>query len=379
MARSTELERTLDRLIGIPVLALVGLMRRNRRLPPAPSRIGVIQPTAIGDMVLISGLLLHLHRCFPNAELHLFHGPSNEAALPFLPAETIPHCCNFKRPLATLREVRGAGLDILVDCAPWTRLTALLTTLSGAKATAGFNALGQYAHFGFDIQVPYLSNRHETENHRALAARFGSIEAYVPTLRRIERAPSFPLPYDRLILMHAAAGGSRAKQKSWPVDHWAALARRAVGEGWVVAFTGAPADRDAVARIVAAAGLPESRCLSLAGRLDLIELAYALVHARLLVTVDTGVAHLAAALDCRVVGLHGPTRFSRWGACNPRAIGLDAPHPASGYINYGFETHPDGDEIMASLTVDRVSEAMFSELAAEEALPALRGLSGDTG
>lgn len=362
MARSSTVQRTLDRYFGIPAIFLLGLFRRRGTLPASPRRIGLIQPSAIGDMLLISGLVMHLRRRFPAAEIHIFHGPFNGGAVQLLPVDVVAHRCVFTGPLATLRELRNAKLDILINCAPWTRLTAFLTALSGAKATVGFRSPGQFIHAAFDVAVPYASDRHEVDNHRAIAELFGPLPKYFLQLRKIEQPAGLTLPYDRLVLMHLMPGGSAARQKSWPADRWAELARRLVERGWTVGFTGADADRDAIASVLKSANLPADRCLSLAGRLNLAELSYVLSRSRLLVTVDTGVAHLAAALDCAVVGLHGPTTFARWGAWNARSIGVESRHPAAGYINYGFERHPQGDEIMACLSVDAVSDAVLGKL-----------------
>ena len=362
MARSSEFERAVDRYVGIPLLALLGLARRRRALPAAPRRIGVIQPTAIGDMFLITGLLRHLHEQLPESEIHIFHGPSNAAALALLPVEVVGHCCIFKAPWQALGELRRARLDVLINCAPWTRLTALLAALSGARATLGFRSAGQYIHAALDVAVPYSPTRHEVENHRALAERFGPIDEYRLGVRLREPPRPSDLPFDRLVLMHIAAGGSRAAEKSWPAAHWAGLARRLTDRGWVVGFTGAPADTAAVQQIVAATRVSPDRCLSLAGQLSLPQLAHVLARARLLVTIDTGVAHLAAAAGCAVVGLHGPTSFGRWGARNALSTGLNAPHPAAGYIHYGFERHADGAAIMPSLSVDAVFAAVVARL-----------------
>jgi ADP-heptose:LPS heptosyltransferase len=378
MGRSTQFQRHLDRALGIPLIFLIGLFGRHRALPDAPRRIGIIQPSAIGDMVLISGLLLHLRQCYPEAEIHVFHGPYNGAAVQLLPIKVTAHSCVFTQPLATLRQLRGADLDVLINSAPWTRLTASLAAMSHARTKVGFRSAGQYIHPAFDIAVPYLNDRHETENHRAVAELFAPLAEYTLQLSTTDRPPTLDLPYDRLILMHMFPGGSCAKQKSWPAENWIELAQRIVKKGWVVGLTGAPADREAADRILDLAALPKDRCVSLVGRLSLAELGNVIMRSRLLVTIDTGIAHLAAALNARVVGLYGPTRSARWGSRNERAICLNSPHAAAGYINYGFERHPQGDEVMASLSADVVEaavEAVLKQIMLESEYPHRIGLA----
>jgi heptosyltransferase I len=196
-----------------------------------------------------------------------------------------------------------------------------------------------------------------------MAEMFGPLDQYCLAVRPLAQAPSKALPYNKLVLLHATPGGSAAKSKSWPTNHWAEFVRRLTDQGFTVGFTGTQADQPAIAAILEAVGVPGDRAFSLAGALNLPELAYALGQARLLVTVDTGVAHLAAALNAHVVCLHGPTHFARWGACNSRAVGIDSPHPAAGYIHYGFESHPQQDEVMAMISVDTVATAVAEKLA----------------
>jgi ADP-heptose:LPS heptosyltransferase len=377
MSRSTEFQRRLDRAIGIPIVCLIGFFGQRRPLPDAPKRIGVIQPSAIGDMVLISGLLLHLRRCYPDAEIHVFHGLYNAEAVQLLPIDLTAHSCDFRQPLATLRRLRSVGLDVLINSAPWTRLTAALAALSNARVKIGFRSAGQYIHSAFDIAVPYLNDRHEIENHRAFAELFHPLAQYTLQLKGMQRASAIDLPYDRLVLMHMFPGGSRARQKSWPAEYWIRLARSIAKQGWVIGFTGAEADREALTQFLSAAGMPEGHCMALAGRLSLAELCDVMGRARLLVTIDTGIAHLAAALNARVVGLYGPTRSERWGCRSERAVCLNSPHPAAGYINYGFEQHADGDKVMAALSVNTVQaavEAVLKRTIAEHDHPQQRAL-----
>lgn len=365
MSRSNELQRIVDRYVGIPLAGAVGVFTRRRPVPRTPARIGIIQTTAIGDTILCSGLLAHLSATYPAAELHVFHGPSNEAAIALLPLDVTAHRCDFRNPIAAVRQIRACGLDILVDLSMWTRTTALVTRFSGSRFTVGFRSHRQGRGRLYARAVDHSRAVHETENLRALANVFAPLESYVPKLREDFPKPRLSLPYDRLILLHVRPGGSRAAAKSWPDGNWVRLAERLGARGYAIGFTGAPGDEDAIGPLIRAIGLPAKDCFSLAGKITLRELGYVLSHARLLITVDTGVLHYAAALDAPLVSLHGPTSARRWGALTPRAIGINAPHPAAGYIHLGIERHPQEGEIMATISVEPVFEAAMTVLADE--------------
>jgi ADP-heptose:LPS heptosyltransferase len=370
MARSSEVLRQLDFWVGVPALGLAALLRRRQPLPAAPRRIGVISPTAIGDLILQTGLLAHLQETYPAAEIHLFHGPTNAGAVPLLPLHGAhAHPCDFKKLLATVSTLRRARLDVLIDLTPWPRLTALCAALSGA-CTVGFDSERQFRQRAFDVAVPHLRARHETENLRAMAQVFAACARYRPRLRLDPAPPALVLPFERLVLCHIAPGGSRALEKSWPAANWAELARRLAADGYTLGFTGTKADAAAVDSVLEQVGLPASSAFSLCGKLSLIELARTLRAARLLLTIDTGVLHLGAALDAPTVALHGPTRSARWGASSVAALSLDAPHAAAGFIHFGFENHPQAAEIMATLRVERVYQAAIDRLAVSGVSPA---------
>lgn len=100
----------------------------------------------------------------------------------------------------------------------------------------------------------------------------------------------------------ALAPGAAHATKRWPVEHWAALARRLRGTCDLV-ILGGPGDRDTAA-LIAEAGGPSAA--SAAGRFSLSGTAALLKRARAMVGGDTGVTHLATAVGTPVVALYGP-------------------------------------------------------------------------
>ena len=81
--------------------------------------------------------------------------------------------------------------------------------------------------------------------------------------------------------------------------------------GAQVVLSGGPDERERALAVARRAGLAESAVL--AGRTRPLELASLVAHARLLVSVDTGVAHLATAYGTPSVVLFGPTDPALWG------------------------------------------------------------------
>jgi ADP-heptose:LPS heptosyltransferase len=112
-------------------------------------------------------------------------------------------------------------------------------------------------------------------------------------------------PQPPIVVHPGAAAGSRR----WPGHRWAAVAGELAADGWPVVVTGGPDER-AICRAVASA---HAAITDLSGTLDLRDLAALIGRAGLLLSGDTGVAHLATAYGTRSVLLFGPTPPHQWG------------------------------------------------------------------
>ncbi|MEV4546067.1 glycosyltransferase family 9 protein, partial [Micromonospora echinaurantiaca] len=105
--------------------------------------------------------------------------------------------------------------------------------------------------------------------------------------------------------------GSKIVAKRWPPERFAALGRELTGRGHRVVVTGSADERSVAERVARLAGLPGDAVL--AGETNLGELAALVAYARLVVSGDTGVAHLATGYRTASVVLFGPVAPARWG------------------------------------------------------------------
>ncbi|PPF42694.1 glycosyl transferase [Pseudoclavibacter sp. AY1F1] len=121
--------------------------------------------------------------------------------------------------------------------------------------------------------------------------------------------PAAPPPVEGAAVVHVGAFyGSR----QWPVGRFAAVARSLAGDGMRVVVTGDGGRDLPRARAVAeAAGLSEADVL--AGSLDLTGFAATIAAAAVVVTADTGAAHLASAYGTPSVVIFGPAPPEEWG------------------------------------------------------------------
>jgi ADP-heptose:LPS heptosyltransferase len=103
--------------------------------------------------------------------------------------------------------------------------------------------------------------------------------------------------------------GAKSPSRRWPADRYAEVTRRLRAAGHELVITGSSAEHDLCVRVAESAGLPSSA----APRTSLAQLAALVAHARLVISGDTGVAHLAAAYRTPSVTLFGPVSPARWG------------------------------------------------------------------
>jgi heptosyltransferase-2 len=122
-------------------------------------------------------------------------------------------------------------------------------------------------------------------------------------------------------------GGAYGPAKSWPVEHFATLARRIATEaGQAVLVVCGPSERAAARAIAAASEHP--RVVSLAA----FELSLGLTKAcvrrsALLITTDSGPRHFATAFGVPVVTLFGPTHIAWTRTYHPHALHVHHPVP----------------------------------------------------
>lgn len=362
--------------MGIPVIAALSILPKNK----TPSfdeveRVGVLKTAAIGDTLLLASMLGALKRQFPSAQIVLITGQNNAAAAGLLAHVVDRHeIVSVRSPFAAIKRLRALHLDILLECGPWPRYDALITVLSGAGYRVGFRVSGQARHFAFDRFVDHSRDHHQMVNFQRLAESVGadSFEQDllpVPGVLADDRLPSVPF-----VVFHPYSGGYMGHVKEWPVDRWIELGRLVyTRHGVDVLVSGGPEDiaagRDLAARLTSCG----VKAASLAGEFTLPELADILARSSAVISVNTGVMHLASMLGVPTVSLEGPVPPERWGPIGPKARSVVTALPQCGYLDLGFEYGGQRLDCMQGVSV----EAVVREVA--EFLPRRSVQSSDSG
>ena len=293
----------------------------------------LIKPSALGDVVLALPALSSLRRNWPQAQIAWLVRPEFAPLLEGHPhLDEIIHfdrtrLANAWRELSAFRELRGLvaelrrrRFDAVLDLQGLFR-TASLAWLSGCDTRFGPRWDREFAHWFYTTTFrPQAQWVHVIDYYMKLIEAMGGsdlqVEFLLPEKSEARMAAGRLLSEQGVdaeryaVLIPGAAHAS----KCWPVERFAAMADRLASEhGLSVVATGGAAERPIVEQIAELANAPVA---SLAGRTALPELVEVLRGATLVVSNDTGPAHIAAALGRPLVMLFSwanPLRLHPYG------------------------------------------------------------------
>jgi heptosyltransferase-2 len=211
---------------------------------------------------------------------------------------------------------------------------------STARA-AEYRTLGEAAGLSGIGEAPSLrATREESERGAAALARLGFASG------------------DYAVL---APGASYGPAKQWGAERFAAVgASAARRHGLALVLVGSAEDRPVAAAVARAAEREGARAFDTTGATDLAELTGILAGARGVVSNDSGVMHLAAALGRPTVGVFGSTSPVWTSAAAPWVRNLYAAYPCSPCFR---RTCPIGYRCLESVGSDAATAALDRLLA----------------
>lgn len=312
----------------------------------SPTRIAVVRALpGVGDLLCAVPGLAALRAAHPDADITLVGLPSAAwfveahprlvddllpvVGVPGLP-EVVPDAAAARRFHATAVARR---FDLAVQLHGSGVTTNPLTTMLGARHQVGAARPDQWQPPG--TVVPYPDDVHEILRVLAVTTAAGApsvgtdldlplTPASRAEARRLLGGPGpARAPY---VCLHP--GASRPANR-WPAERFAAVADLLAGAGHRVVLTGSPAESPVTAAVASA--MTAAPVVDLAGRTSVVTLAAVLAGARLVVSNDTGAAHVAAAVQAPgVVVFHAGGDPARWAPLDRTRHRVVAPEPGAG-------------------------------------------------
>jgi ADP-heptose:LPS heptosyltransferase len=298
-----------------------------------PVRVAVLRALQLGDLLCAVPAFRALRRALPQAHVALvglpwardfvdrFNAHLDEfiefPGYPGLP-ERAPAIHAIPGFLAAMQQRR---FDLAIQMQGDGTITNALVSMFAARLQAGFTLSGGARRDGAHL-VPYPSWLPEVRRHLYLAASLGapSADERLEFPIRQEEAAECDAVLRRAGLDGANYGcvhaGARDPARRWPVAAFAEVADALAARGLHVVLTG-DGDEER-ARTQAIAHAARTPVVDLAGRTSLGALAEVVRRARLVVCNDTGVSHVAAAVQTPSVIVFRTTDPARWAPLDRR-------------------------------------------------------------
>ena len=300
-------------------------------------KIAVLRALQLGDMLCAVPALRALHAEYPAARITLVGLPwARELAarfrryvfdflefpgFPGLPERAF-NAVSIKGFFAT---AKTRGFDLVVQMHGSGEITNPLAVLMGGGCTAGYYRSGHYCPDA-ERYVEWRDDEHEVLRYLRLMERLG-----VPSRGS---ALDFPLHDDdwrewtalglargSYAVVHA---GSQLPSRRWPAERFAEVADALAKEGLQVVLTGTKNEASVTGMVK---NFMKSPALDLTGLTTLGGLAALVARARLGLANDTGISHIAAALQAPSVIVASGSDPRRWAPLDRRLHRVLA-HPA---------------------------------------------------
>lgn len=410
MSISVNTMRAIDHWVGVPLCAIVSplvalidsIKNIFARPLDAPRKLLFIELSEMGSAILVDPAMRNAQA--RGAELFFLIFKSNRASLTLLNTVKPENIFTIdssslggliKDTLRFLVVARKHRIDTVIDLELFSRFTALLTGLCGARRRVGyhiFHGEGLWRGFMLTRKVHYNPHIHITKNFLSLihAAFAKDIEVpfskiHIPDSEvKLEQAVIDPVALrkvrEQIEQLAASAGINYAHGKQrlilvnpnasdlLPQRRWAQQRFSELIQGLhqrypedLILITGSPAEFDYVEKVRTVANVKHA--LNFAGQVTFAQLPPLYTLSDVMVTNDSGPGHFSAVTPLRTVVLFGPETPALYGSVG-KSIAITANLACSPCVSAAnHRKTPCHDNIcMQAISVAQVLEKMTLQL-----------------
>jgi len=299
-------------------------------------RFLIVRLGALGDVVHAIPVAAALRRAFPDARIDWLVSAKHREILDLVPVIDRRLVINDRAGatggssrLAAIRELRAGRYDVALDLQGLIK-SALLARSTGAPRVVGFAS--RYAReslarlFYTEVYDPGRGGLFDArETRHTVTINLALLE----TLGIAAVTPEFPIePVQSAVAAQVAqqTGGRYAlvnpgaawPNKRWPPARFGAMAAAIARRGLTPIVLWGPGEQALAAEVVATA----SGTAVVSPPTTIADLVALSRGASLMVSGDTGPAHVASAVGTPIVGIYGPTRPSRNGPLGSQDVAV---------------------------------------------------------
>ncbi len=300
-----------------------------------PQQILIVGPSWVGDTVISQSLLMLLKQQHPAAQIDYLAPPWTLPLLARMPEVRHGISNPFGHGALRFGERRALGLSLrsktydkaLVLPNSWK--SALIPWVAEIPLRTGFRGEARWGLLNDVRRLDTVALPQMVQRFAALALPAGATlpsSLPQPALQSTDTQQKtllarLGLATDKPVVAFCP-GAEYGPAKRWPEMHFAALARLFAQRGCAVWLVGSPKDH-AVAETIAQGS--NGACINLCGKTDIAEATDLLAASRLVVTNDSGLMHVAAAVGRPVIALYGSSspQFTPPLSADARILTLD--------------------------------------------------------
>jgi heptosyltransferase-2 len=278
-------------------------------------KILVVAPSWVGDCMLMQPMLLRLKQRFPDCRIDVLAPPWTVLLLKQMPEVNEVIVNPF--PHGALQLLARYRLGKQLQASHYDAAYVLPNSLKSALVPF-FANIPQRIGFTGEMRYGLLNDARKLDKEKLplMVERFAQLaeatcdeiadaiphphlivsdEARQQVLRKLD------LTLDQPVAIFCP-GAEYGPAKRWPVQYYAELAQQLRAQGYAVWLIGSPKDKEVAEKIVSL-GNPSVR--NLCGSTDLSDAIALLSCANLVVSNDSGLMHIAAALDRPMLAIFG--------------------------------------------------------------------------
>jgi ADP-heptose:LPS heptosyltransferase len=349
----------------------------QRPLLSGVERVLVFRALQLGDLLCAVPALRSLRRALPSAHIALLSLPWARDFVDRYPAYLdefiefpgfpgLPERqCEMAALPSFLQRMQEQKFDLTIQMHGSGGIVNALLAQFHAQADAGYCESVEDCPDSRRF-LPYPHHLHEVHRHLKLVEFLGATpksddlefplrDRDYAELARIPEAAR--LRGGQYVCLHA---GARFFTRRYPVPRLAEVGNYFAMQGYAVVLTGSPSERELTQSVAAAMRFPS---INLAGATTLGAAAALVAGARIVITNDTGMSHLAAAAGVPSVVIVLSSDAARWAPLDKRlhpTILADAPcRPCEHRVcPIGF---PCADQIPSSAVIERAQQLLEGE------------------
>ncbi len=302
-------------------------------LKEAPRRVLFLKFGGIGEAILARSIAEHLRARHPQMRIDMLVDARTREIMTCESDSRVfsydPRADGTAAAWGILRAVRAARYDAAIDFEQVSLLTSGFLYVSGIPVRVGFGSPAdrRRAFFSHPVEL-----REGEPMWRGMVALARIIDPGLPLELATTRLPigcaavaraeqwwrqNVGGGAGRVVAMHLGVG-PRARYRLWPVERFAALASmlKEKGSDLTVVVTGEPPERPLMDTFTSLYG---GRTADATNLTSVQETAALVGRCDLVISADTGIMHLAAAMGAPTVGIFGPNTPKCWAPVGSRA------------------------------------------------------------